>query len=172
MIYLRELTRSDLPQIHRWRQNKTVVHWLAEPFRYLNEETESEWFDHYQQNRHRQVRLAICLTKTHQHIGNIYLLNIHPVHRTAEISLFIGELAGHNQGHGTQAMHLCLQHAFEELNLNRLYLTVWTQNKPAIKLYEKLGFVKEGVAREAIYKAGKYENLYMYALVKSQWLGR
>ncbi|WP_167629015.1 GNAT family N-acetyltransferase [Listeria valentina] len=61
---------------------------------------------------------------------------------------------------------------FEELftwarnrGIRRLELTVITANLPAIKLYEKLGFQKEGLKKEAIYMNNRYyDEFYMAKL--------
>jgi hypothetical protein len=46
-IYLRELTRDDIKTINVWRNNKTLVDQLGAPFRYINMETDEQWFEQY-----------------------------------------------------------------------------------------------------------------------------
>jgi len=50
-IYLRELTRSDIPAINKWRQDKSLVSFLGSPFRYISLETDENWFESYMRNR-------------------------------------------------------------------------------------------------------------------------
>jgi len=49
--------------------------------------------------------------------------------------------------------------------LVRVELTVFTDNERAIHLYEKFGFVKEGVKRLAAIRNGKYEDVLMMARI-------
>ncbi len=55
---------------------------------------------------------------------------------------------------------------YNELNLHRVFLKVFTFNERAVKLYEKLGFVTEGKMREALYREGKWHDMMMSILQK------
>lgn len=68
-----------------------------------------------------------------------------------------------NKGYGTQTLEKIKSIAFNELNCHRLWLDVRMHNENAIRLYEKLGFVREGVLREAV----KYNDHYISVLVMS-----
>lgn len=52
--------------------------------------------------------------------------------------------------------------------LERLELDVWSDNQPAIALYEKLGFRREGILRNYRYLNGKYTDAFMMALLQEQ----
>jgi RimJ/RimL family protein N-acetyltransferase len=52
------------------------------------------------------------------------------------------------KGYGYEAMQLVLRFAFDELNLHRVQLTVFSYNERVIVLYEKLGFQHKGKYRE------------------------
>ena len=53
--------------------------------------------------------------------------------------------------------------------LRRLELTVLTHNNPAISLYEKMGFMIEGIKRESIYMEGLYhDELYMAKMLNKE----
>ncbi len=53
-------------------------------------------------------------------------------------------------------MGLLIDFLFNRLNLNRIQLDTWSENKIAIKLYEKLNFKLEGILKENDYYNGKY----------------
>ena len=71
--------------------------------------------------------------------------------------------------YGTQAV---LKIAFEELELNRVYLNVLEENVRANRFYEKAGFRYEGTFREHLLVNGKYRDLKWYALTKTDYLAR
>jgi RimJ/RimL family protein N-acetyltransferase len=48
-------------------------------------------------------------------------------------------------------------------------LWVFEFNERAIRCYEKLGFIKEGVSREAVYKEGRYCNVVNMGILKEEW---
>lgn len=45
-----------------------------------------------------------------------------------------------------------VQHCFEKLAFNRVWLTVSSTNARGVASYDKLGFSKQGVVREAAYR--------------------
>ncbi len=61
-----------------------------------------------------------------------------------------------NRGIGTALMRKIVNAADRELKLHRLELFVLSDNKHAISLYEKFGFVKEGTRRHAAVKNGVF----------------
>lgn len=65
-----------------------------------------------------------------------------------------------------------LRHAFNDLNLHRVFLSVLSSNAGAIRAYEKAGFRREGIAREAAYKRGRYEDLVGMAILSHEFDGR
>lgn len=69
----------------------------------------------------------------------------------------------HGQGIGTMLMQTIVDLADNWLGLSRLELQVYTDNTPAIALYEKFGFVSEGTLRHYAYRDGKLCDLYMMA---------
>ena len=64
----------------------------------------------------------------------------------------------HHQGMGTIMMEALIQKA-KEMGKRKIELDVREDNTNAIKLYEKVGFVKEGLKRDGIYDQGTYINL-------------
>ena len=57
-------------------------------------------------------------------------------------------------GFGTDTMRTLCRFGFDEMNLHRIHLYVFTENAPAIAIYRKIGFVEEAVVRHAFYKRG------------------
>ncbi|MBA3075682.1 MAG: GNAT family N-acetyltransferase, partial [Anaerolineae bacterium] len=105
------------------------------------------------------------------HIGNTGLHNIDMVTREAEFGIFIGEKSYWSQGLGREATLLTLKHGFEDLNLNRIFLFVFENNLRGIAAYKAVGFVQEGILREAIYKNGRYYNVLVMSVLHSEWKG-
>ena len=69
------------------------------------------------------------------------------------------------KGVGTALMKALIDVADNWLNLARLELTVFSDNKPAVKLYEKLGFVIEGTHKKYAFRDGKFADVYAMARV-------
>jgi putative acetyltransferase len=74
------------------------------------------------------------------------------------------------QGVGSALMTAVLNLADNWLNLLRMELEVYTHNASAIHLYEKYGFVAEGVKRKAVFGDGRYfDCLVMARLRHADW---
>lgn len=103
------------------------------------------------------------------HIGNIALQSINFIDKTAELAILIGETEIWGKGYGTDACELVLKHAFEKLNLNRIYLGTIEPNIGMRKVAEKLNMALEGKSMEAFWFNGKYVPIYHYAILRKEW---
>ena len=97
-------------------------------------------------------------------IGTCQLFNINWRHRSAELQIRIGDQRFQNQGLGSEAVQLLCRFGFDDLNLHRVYLSVFQNNKRAIGAYRKCGFVEEGVMREAAFIDGQWLNVMLMGL--------
>lgn len=73
-----------------------------------------------------------------------------------------------SKGHTKGIMNLIIDFCFNQLGMNRLWLLVLDDNTKAIKAYKSVGFKKEGVQRQAIFRDGKYHDYQMYSLLKGE----
>ena len=168
--YLREITRADIKTTHIWRNDKDIVDGLGSTYRYVNFETEEQWFSNYQNNRSTQVRLAIVSKFDDVLIGMVSLVNIDSLSKTTELALQIGNKDFWGQGIGKFATQAAIEHGFNNLNLNRIYLYVLTENKRAQAVYKSVGFKEEGILRQAIFKSGNYKDLILMSILKTEFM--
>lgn len=68
-----------------------------------------------------------------------------------------------------EAMLFAMDYVFNTLNLHRLYGCCLSEHNTTTHLLSALGFVKEGVRRDAYYKNGRYYDLFDYGLLKSEY---
>lgn len=167
--YLRELELEDAGFINSWRNDPKVIDNLGAPFRYISQSVDENWLDSYLSNRQSSVRLAICKCEDEKIIGAVYLLNIDWVARNCEFAIWIGEHREQGHGAGKFATLKALEHAFLDLNLNSVYLTALRDNERAIRLYKKVGFILEGVRREAVFKNGAYKDLVLMSILRKEF---
>lgn len=168
-VFLRELASDDVGIINSWRSDKELINKLGAGFRYIDKSVDNDWIESYFNNRSSNVRLAICEKSTKKLVGAVYLVGINWVNRNCEFAIMIGDPDFRGQGIGSYATNQALMHAFDDLNLHRVTLTVLESNKAAISLYSKIGFKKEGVLRDSAYKSGAYYNMVTMALLKSEF---
>lgn len=112
--------------------------------------------------------LAIDLLETGTHIGNIALQSINPTHRSAELSILIGDKKVWGSGCGKESAGLLIRHGFEELNLQRIGCGTPDYNEGMIKLAESLGMKEEGRKRRAFFKGGQYHDIVLFAILADE----
>jgi RimJ/RimL family protein N-acetyltransferase len=121
---------------------------------------------------HDGYLFAIRATESDEVIGMIELDGILWNQQISWLAIAIGDAQYRGLGLGRDATETVLQFAFDELNLRRIQLTVFAYNEPAIRLYEDLGFQKEGVYREFLHRDGNVYDMYLYGLLRREWRGR
>lgn len=84
--------------------------------------------------------LGIFYRENEKHIGNIKLEPIDFKNYKATIGILIGEKDYWGKGIGTEAIELLVDYGFKDLKLREINLGVASQNKSAIRVYEKTGF--------------------------------
>ncbi len=168
MIKLRKLSASDYTTYHDWRNDIEVMETTSPQLDiYTLEETE-----HYISaivSQSTAKGYLIEYKETEQTVGIVSLINIDYKNRSAECIIDIGVKDMWGKGIGTAAISLILEFAFNELNLQRVYLQVFSFNERAIKLYEKMGFVHEGKFRQALYRSGNWHDIVIMGILKDEY---
>jgi Acetyltransferases, including N-acetylases of ribosomal proteins len=88
--------------------------------------------------------------------------------RTASIGLWISPQYQRN-GHGTEAVKLITEYGFNTLNYHRIYARAYEDNKGSQRIWEKLGFEKEGELREQTYYNGEFRDIHVYGILDYEW---
>lgn len=105
-------------------------------------------------------------------IGFVVLFDIKWSNQSAELAIGIGNSEYRGKGYGSDALRLILNYAFDELNLHRVELKVMDYNMDAIRAYERVGFVREGVKRQAVQRSGRRYDLVGYGILRDEWLAQ
>lgn len=74
-------------------------------------------------------------------------------------------------GYGKEAMKALIKYAFEETDTNKIWLDVYPDNAKGIKLYESLGFHKDGVLRQNYKSERGYLDQIVYSILKDEYRG-
>jgi RimJ/RimL family protein N-acetyltransferase len=169
-IRLRAIDRADLPKFVDWLNDPEVRRGLMSylPFSLPEEE---RWYEEMLKKPQEEHPLGIEIQTEEGWtlIGNCGLISIDWRVRQAEFGIFIGAKRYWNQGYGTEAFELMIQHGFHTLNLNRICLRVYENNPRAIRSYEKAGLTVEGRKRQAHYDEGQYYDVILMSILRSEW---
>jgi len=102
-------------------------------------------------------------------IGDIAISSIDLKNRHAEIGLTIGDKNYWGKGYGMDSVKTATNYCFNKLNLNKVYLDVWEDNKKAIRCYNKCGFKIDGILRKHVKKGKRYYNKIIMSILKQEW---
>jgi RimJ/RimL family protein N-acetyltransferase len=168
-VRLRAIEREDVPRFVRWFNDPEVRQFLT-MYRPLSRAEEERWVESLA-SRREDIVLAIEVRAGDQwvHIGNVGLHRIDWKNRTATLGIVIGEREYWGKGYGTEAVRTMLRYAFEELGLNRVELETYSFNPRAIRCYEKAGFKREGVRRQALYRNGKFHDVILMGILRDEF---
>jgi ribosomal-protein-serine acetyltransferase len=103
--------------------------------------------------------------------GVIGFHSIDWMNRSVEIGYWLGE---EFQGRGivTKACRTLVDYAFNEYQLNRVQIRCATGNKKSNAIIERLGFIEEGIARQAEFLYDHYVDLFVYGMTADTWKSR
>ncbi|MBQ2872913.1 MAG: GNAT family N-acetyltransferase [Bacilli bacterium] len=165
-IYLSPMNSEDYLKYAEWMNSDVVAKNIGNYCSIVSIESEKAWLEKATAEKYN---FAIVDMENDMLIGNISLMKIHEVNRTAELGIFIGDENYHSKGYGSEAIMLILDYAFNHVNLNNIMLKVFARNKRAIKAYEKCGFKTFGVWKESRYFDGKYEDEIYMNITKKEY---
>ncbi|MFS0687938.1 GNAT family protein [Sporosarcina sp. 179-K 8C2 HS] len=167
-VRLRKMAIEDVSSYHKWRNDIEVMQFTSlslDVFTYADTEN----FVKIITGSHNSKGYMIEEISTDKPIGVTSLINIDYGNRNAECIIDIGEKDYWNKGFGREAFQLLLDFAFDELNLHKVYLRVFSYNERAIKLYQKLGFSEDGRLTEQLYRNGSWHDVILMGLLKRNY---
>ena len=179
---LRPVERADIQRFVKWFGDPEVREGLA-MIAPIGEQHEERWFDDNSKRPPAHQAWAIdaqttaggtgfvtaTAEPTWTHIGSCGFHDIDWRNRSGEVGIAIGDKTQWNKGFGTDAMRTLVGWGFGELNLNRIALYVYDDNRRAIRCYEKVGFKVDGRLREADFHAGRYRDEIVMSILRSEW---
>lgn len=173
-LHLTALRKEDFPYFKKWESDVYYMRHLdtSPAIPGTLESVEKRHQELLSGNTPNDILFVIRLINEDAPIGFIMFDGIQWQHSTAYIAIGIGEAQHRGHGYGFDAMNLMLDFGFNELNLHRVSLTVFDYNAGAIKLYERVGFVHEGTARQAFLRDGQRRDMYTYGLIRDEWIAK
>lgn len=100
-------------------------------------------------------------------VGNASLFDVDSLARHAEAGINLLP-AARGRGIGTAAIRQLVEFGFVRCNLRRIHLQAIASNVAAIRAYEKAGFVVEGRLREHAWVRGRYEDIVLMGILRTQ----
>ena len=99
------------------------------------------------------------------YLGEAVLMDVDPRNRSAHFRISLASQSLFGLGLGTAATAMIIDFAFDDLGLHRLELEVFAFNDRARHVYESLGFVEEGVRRDALWQDGAFHDSILMSVL-------
>ncbi|MFD3157760.1 GNAT family N-acetyltransferase [Haloimpatiens sp. FM7330] len=169
-ILLRAYKKEDIPLAWKYINDEEVKRYLTPgiPFP-LTLEEEYKWFEGISSSSNNSYSFAIETLQEGKYIGGCGVNRVDWKNSIADIGIFIGNGEFREKGYGTDAVKALIKFIFNEMNLNKIKLNVYSFNKRAIKCYEKCGFKVEGTLRQEIFREGKYHDEYIMSILRCEY---
>jgi RimJ/RimL family protein N-acetyltransferase len=118
------------------------------------------------------IPFTIVVKKTDKPIGITAFHRVDLASRAAVYSIVISDPGEWGKGYGSEVTQLMVEYGFSVLNLNRIQLHVVAYNTRGLKAYEKAGFRKEGLLRQAMYQNDRYYDFYVMAILREEFYSK
>lgn len=132
----------DGPALHAVFGDEESCRFLIEPAKATVEETVRLLRDYT--SGIETSSWAVCESAEGPALGRVAMLPRGP--RIVEAAVMFAP-AARGRGLATRALGLGLDHAFGAMNARRVYADIDPDNAPSLRLFERLGFRREGVLR-------------------------
>lgn len=166
-LLLKLIDEEDAKDIVKWRNQIEVINNLFS-YKGITLSEHKNWFEGYLKDNSR-IEFVIFVKEDNKKIGTIGLSNIDYKNQKAEYGILIGENAEWGKGYAEEASFAIINYGFKELNLNKIYLHVFKANIKALRLYNKLGFIEEGILRRHIFKNGDFKDVVVMSILRGEW---
>ena len=168
-VRLREYRKEDVPQALAYVNDPEVKRLLnpgiPSPLTLSDEE---KWVAE-QSASSQTYSFAIETLADGKYIGGCGVNSIDWKNSAVEVGIFIGDKSFWNQGYGTDAMRVLLRFIFEQMNINKVKLNVFSFNQRALRMYQKCGFKEEGRLRQELFRDGEYHDIILMGLLREEY---
>jgi [ribosomal protein S5]-alanine N-acetyltransferase len=168
-LILRKLTLKDAGDMFEYASEPLVSRYVPWEVHKSVKDTK-EFLDHMMKSYEQKKKLtwAIELKSEQKMIGTIDFVNWMPKRYKAELAYILSHRYW-GKGFTLEAARALLQYGFQEMELNKVEAPIMLDNLQSQRVVEKLGMKREGVAREHMIINGKFVDLAMYSILKSEY---
>lgn len=164
MISLNLLKKEDLPYRVNLLNNEGISPYLNTSEKFTIDKTVA-WFESIKDN---SLRKDFVFLLEGEKVGMGGLTNISLQNRNCELYMYM-DPKSQGKGLGYNSCYQLCNFAFNQLNLNKVFLYTFSENYRANSLYEKVGFKLEGVLREHTLKDDKLRDRNFYGILKKEF---
>lgn len=153
-VHFRSSTLEDLPFVIKEEKQAAAKGFVA------------NWsLEEHQAGIERETTKHMIVEYNNKPVG--YVIMNQDEHDNLEIMRLV--ISEKHKGYGRQSLNMIKKIAFEELHCNRLWLDVRAHNRYAINVYQSMGFVEEGILRQAVKLTDGYVSVIIFSVLRSEY---
>lgn len=168
-VLLRYYKKEDAKKAHKYINDYEISKFLANDAIFPLSLEEEEKFIMSNSSNDLNYNFAIEDKSNAEYIGGCGINDVDPKNRHCTIGVFIGDKNLWGKGYGTDALEILISFIFNELNLEKIKLSVYSFNDRALKCYKALGFEEEGVLKKEVFREGKYHDIILMAMFREDY---
>lgn len=166
-LYIRPITLEDTDNIVKWRNSAEVKCNLFSQAELTPEQHKNYFKNNIKTGKcHQFIIVADDFS-----IGTVFLKNIDLNEKKAEFGIFIGESSARGRGYSSQATRLIVDYGFFNLGLEKIELSVFVDNIPAVRAYKKVGFKEDRIQKNAVDRSIGSTDVLLMSVSKDEWMG-
>jgi RimJ/RimL family protein N-acetyltransferase len=171
-VRLRPLVPSDYPLAFGWFNDPEVV----APYDRFSVDTMESFVTAVESapddTRSLAPRYVVERRETPGPIGFVGHYEAHPVLEYLDVWYVLGDRTTRGKGFGREAVRLLVDHLYDSTSVERIGATCDVDNTASYRLVEGLGFLREGTLRSALFHHGRWHDVYVYGLTRTEWRAR
>ncbi|MBU5484484.1 GNAT family N-acetyltransferase [Clostridium sp. MSJ-11] len=169
LIYLKKLDKEYLEQYWENLSNCSIEATVFTGTQQVFSKSDIErYLEDISEDRSR-IDFLIFSKESNEIVGEVVINDIFRNNRGANIRIIINRKEDFSKGYGSEAMILALNYGFGMLNLHRIELEVFPFNQRAIHVYEKIGFIREGIRRDGCFFNNKYYDMIIMSILEEEF---
>lgn len=165
LLILRKPEQDDAEVLYKLKNDQETNDMLGGFTTGYDKEGIKDWIS-FHNNAKNECLYLIQEKSSEKVIGHVGLYNIDHRVRKAEFAIMIADKNMRGKGYGSLCTDFMLEFGFNQLNLNRIELSLLSTNRLAYDLYLKKGFIEEGLLKQAQFKNGSYIDVILMAKFK------
>ena len=171
-LCLRKLQKKDSEDMYEYSRDPEVArHVLWDAHTSIHQTRNYLRFLIRQYRNAAPGTFAIALRETGKVIGTIGFMWVQTDNRAAEVGYSLSRTYW-NQGYMSEALQAIVEFGFTKLNLNRIEAQHECDNPASGRVMQHAGMRHEGTLRQRIFNKGRYVDVELYAIVRSDVIQR
>ncbi|MCZ8313252.1 MAG: GNAT family protein [Magnetospirillum sp.] len=167
-LEIRVMQQEDAEPARLLHNNDEMLMWLTDTT-HVSQAQQADWYQSISKSQ-KSRRYALRRRSDNAFVGLFRVDAIDPVNRNCLVGCDVmPEMR--KQGYATESFRYMLGYLFGFMGIHRVGLVTRADNQAGLALYAKLGFRREGVQRQAIFRCGVYVDLVAMGMLREEFSG-